>query len=410
MSNDKEPPSVDSPPSEEESQSELTESDSVEELTTATEPDQTQAGEDRGGRALPIAALVLSLLAIGLSAYLWYSVEVQQKLEQTRSTADINVNIKGLGQQVAGLEKLQNRLESRQGEIESRQGGIEKTIRQIVQENIDPLKVSQATLQKSQAKLGSSMESLSTAVEKVYTDLDRSLDSWALEEIEQLLRIANHSLSLSQDVNTARAGLELADRRLHQLGNPKFTEVRRLIADELVQLQGIGQPDVAGLALRLSSITSSVDKLPLAVKPQRGFAGEAASSNTVKPASTSDKLYQAGQELLADLKDLVRVQNVSEPAKPLLSPDQRFYLFENLRLLLTGAQIALLKADTGTFRNNLSQAESWLRNYFDTEDGGVAKIMTDLEEIGQVDLKPELPDISTSLNALQKIKQRASTG
>ena len=359
---------------------------------SSTQP-EPETPAQKGGKLLGGVALLLSLIALVVGGYLWYQVDVQQRIEQTRNAADVSTSIKGLIQQVTGLEKQQNKLEARQGEIDS-------TIKGTLQQTVEPLK-------KSQAEIASSVQNLSSSVEKVYAELDRSLDSWALEEIEQLLRIANHSLSLSRDVNTAKAGLEFADRRLQELGNPKFTEVRRIIAEEIVQLQGVKSPDITGIALRLNSLSSAVDKLPLKDQPQRKIDGAAAVEGEKKLAN---RWVKAGREMLTDLQGLVRIQNVTEPAKPLLSPDERFYLFENLRLTLSSAQIALLKADTNTFRANLKRTNSWLQTYFKVEDSQINQALTDLRQMGDIELKPQLPDISASLNALQKIKMRAKSG
>ncbi len=397
MSNDKDIPAADNAPAVTEPAEEIS---AVEEDLAAPadeltpEPAASAATQPtKGGKVLGGVALLLSLIALGLGAYLWYRVEVQQKLEQTRSAADVDTSIKGLTQQVVGLEKQQDKLDARQSEVD-------KTIKQTLKETIEPLK-------KSQSQLSTSVQDLSSSVEKVYADLDRSLDSWALEEIEQLLRIANHSVSLSTDVNTARAGLQLADRRLQELGNPKFTEVRRLIADEITELQGVESVDVAGLALRLSSMSAIVDKFPLKSQPRSELDAGTADTGAKK---SDNEWIQAGREMLSDLTGLVRIQNVSEPAKPLLSPEKRYYLYENLRLALSGAQISLLKSDTNTFHSNLERAGTWLQTYFNSEDGQVSEAINDLKQMESIELKPALPDISASLNELQKIKRRSNSG
>ncbi len=402
MSNDKDTPAVDNAPAVTESTEDITTTEPIEDPAAAEHDAAAQHDEStaepaaptsqKGGRILGGLALFLSLVALGLGAYLWYRVEVQQRLEQTRNAADVDTSIKGLTQQVTGLEKQQDKLDARQAEVD-------KTIKQTLQQTIEPLK-------QSQTDLSSSFKDLTSSVQKVYDDLDRSLDSWALEEIEQLLRIANHSVSLSRDVNTARAGLALADRRLQELGNPKFTEVRRLIADEIAQLQGVKSPDTAGLALRLSSMSAVVDKFALMHQPQREIDGGTASTGEKK---SENEWIQAGREMLADLTGLVRIQNVSEPAKPLLSPEKRYYLYENLRLALSGAQIALLKADTNTYRSNLENAAIWLETYFDADDNQVKQTINDLKQMRGIELRPELPDISASLNELQNIKRRGNS-
>ena len=117
---------------------------------------------------------------------------------------------------------------------------------------------------------------------------------------------------------------------------------------------------------------------------------------------------QAGYELLDDLKGLVRIQNTAEPAKPLLAPEQRYFLTGNLRLLLSGAQIAVLRADTNTFKANLEQAARILTDYFDTGEQSVQSVLEELQSMSGEELAIERPDISGSLSKLKEIKPQVA--
>ena len=97
---------------------------------------------------------------------------------------------------------------------------------------------------------------------------------------------------------------------------------------------------------------------------------------------------------------------MTEPAKPLLTPEQRYFLVANLRLMLSGAQLAVLRSDNQTFKSNLGQATQWLSEYFDTEDQVVQSMLTELEEISGQNLTPERPKITGSIVELQDIKSR----
>jgi uroporphyrin-3 C-methyltransferase len=347
-----------------------------------------------GGRALGAIALLLSVAAVAASGYLWYQVEVEQKLSQNQLLTDMKDAVNTSKVEVTALEKEFDALRERQTELADR-------IETQVSARLD-------SLQSGQQQLSERSEALSASIEKVYEDLDRSLDSWALEEVEQLLRISIHSLQLSADVSTAIAGLELADQRLEELANPAFLEVREKLADNITALKNLEPVDVPGLALRLSGMASKVEDLPLAQKASRPIGGETQAAPETADEGTSEWLA-AGGELFRDLKKLVRIQNIEEPAKPLLTPEQRYFLFSNLRLMLSGAQIAALRKDTPTFRENLEQAAQWLGEYFDTEHQGVQQLLGDMESMATVELSPDLPDISDSLTALRQSKQRVTS-
>lgn len=350
-----------------------------------------------GGKALAVIALVLALAAASVTGYLWYQVQVEQRLSQSEALSDIRDTVSTANVGVTALEKEVASLREQQRDLADR---IDSQIAARLDE-----------LSSQQDALAERSDALSASIEKVYEDLDRSLDSWALEEVEQLLRIANHSLQLSGDIDTAIAGLELADKRLEELANPAFLPTRERLAENIAALKGMDPVDTAGLSLRLAGMAAKVEDLPLDETTQRAITGDAGERSDAEGGSEgeSSQWLEAGGELLRDLRKLVRIQNIEEPAKPLLAPEQRYFLHHNLRLMFSGAQIAALRGDTGTFRQNLEQAAGWIRDYFDTKHQGVQKLLSDVESMSATELSPELPDISGSLNELQQAKRRMAS-
>ncbi len=371
----------------------------ADEMAGADQPSTPGAAADTAapgsGRGLGIVALLAALVALAASGYLWYRVEVLQRIEQGMTLATLGGDLKVTSQGLATVEKQQAKIAERQDQLDA-------TIKSTIKEYIQPL-------QAQQGELTSRQKELMGSVEKVYQDLDRNLDSFALEEVEQLLRIANHSAALAGDAGTALTALQLADRRLQDFGNPGLLEVRKQIGAELTQLKSVEPVDLPGIAVRLSNMSRNVEQLPLLNEPDRLLPSGGDPAATAQTPDDDDAWMRAGRELLADLRNLVRIQNVSESAKPLLTPEQRYFLFNNLKVMLSGSQIAALRKDSATFRSNLDQAKQWLQEYFDTEQHAVRQLIADIDELSKVDLAPQLPDISGSLTALKDIKQEMGT-
>ena len=371
----------------------------ADEMAGADQPSTPGAAADTAapgsGRGLGIVALLAALVALAASGYLWYRVEVLQRIEQGMTLATLGGDLKVTSQGLATVEKQQAKIAERQDQLDA-------TIKSTIKEYIQPLQAQQGELTSRQKELMGSLE-------KVYQDLDRNLDSFALEEVEQLLRIANHSAALSGDAGTALTALQLADRRLQDLGNPGLLEVRKQIGAELTQLKSVEPVDLPGIAVRLSNMSRNVEQLPLLNEPDRLLPSGGDPAATAQTPDDDDAWMRAGRELLADLRNLVRIQNVSESAKPLLTPEHRYFLFNNLKVMLSGSQIAALRKDSATFRSNLDQAKQWLQEYFDTEQHAVRQLIADIDELSKVDLAPQLPDISGSLTALKDIKQEMGT-
>ena len=348
-----------------------------------TKPAQATAPRAaKGGYALATLALLLAIVACVGSVYMWYRFEIQKTHEQEIANVNLLGELKGVTEQARALEKQQDQLTTDQQQLT-----------QLIEQQLET----------TVATLGQQQEELTNSVTKIYDSLDRSIDSWALEEVEQLLRMANHSVSLEGDAANAIIALELADERLAQLGNPELLEVRRLIAEEMTQLKAIKQVDLPGIALRLATLAANVEELPLVVEPERPVAAE---DGGVETPASSNAWTDAGQALLADLQDLVRIQNVTEAAKPLLSPEQRYFLVANLRLMLSGAQIAALRTDTGTYKANLEQATEWIKEYFDADAPAVQAALTEMQNLSDHELTTERPKITGSIVELQAVKSQ----
>ena len=86
----------------------------------------------------------------------------------------------------------------------------------------------------------------------------------------------------------------------------------------------------------------------------------------------------------------------------LLSPEAETAVYDILTLKLEGARVSMLKGDTESARAQLRSASGWLSRQFRSDDRGVIAMREQLDTLGQIELKPELPDISTSLSTLRR--------
>ena len=103
----------------------------------------------------------------------------------------------------------------------------------------------------------------------------------------------------------------------------------------------------------------------------------------------------------------MRVQHFDSADVPLLSPDQTFFLRENLRLRLLTARLALLRYDEATYKNDLKAARSWLNRYFDTANRSVRNDDAVLRQLIDSSISIKIPDISGSMDAVRNYKLTA---
>jgi uroporphyrin-3 C-methyltransferase len=96
----------------------------------------------------------------------------------------------------------------------------------------------------------------------------------------------------------------------------------------------------------------------------------------------------------------VRVSRIEEPEAALLSPEQSFFLRENLKLKILNARLGLLSRQIDSARSDLATAAVSLVRYFDASSRKTQVTSTLLQQI-QIQMKAlELPRVDETLAAL----------
>src|SRR5712671_3849355 len=234
-------------------------------------------------------------------------------------------------------------------------------------------------------------------LEALYQELSRSRDEWVLAEIEQVLTIASQQLQLTGNVQVALAALQTAEARLARPSRPQFLPLRKVFARDIERLKTAPSLDVPGLVVKLDQLIGGVDSLPL-VQDARPQA-------TAVAKRESDGFWERlVAELLGELKQLVRIQNVEGADPALLSPPQAFFLRENLKLRLLNARLALLARDETAYRSDVKLAATWLERYFDTRSRAAAATAATLKQLASDSIRASLPTIGESLAAVRAYK------
>jgi len=314
----------------------------------------------RGGRVSGGLALIFALIALLGTGYLWYTL-----IHQRPALTQLDLP--------AAFAELERAI----GELRT---ALDDTEDQV-------------------AALAETQNALRTAVDGLRAELGRSQTQWMVSEAEQLLLIANRRLQLARDVPAALAALRAADRQLEMLGDPALLPVRRQIATEIAQLEAIERTDIPGIALRLGTLAQNIEQLPLSPDVR-------ALSERVAAAPAPEDGEAAGQSIWRDLMSLVRIRRHEGVQRPLLPPEQQYFVRENVRLMLYGAQHALLQGNAAMYQQNLGTAATWLREYYDRGAPAVAGLIEELEKLRGTAIMSELPDISASLDMLRKASGR----
>ena len=243
----------------------------------------------------------------------------------------------------------------------------------------------------------------SDALASLYRDKQGDNEDWAIAEVEYLLIIAMHRLLLEGNVITALAAMEAADLRLKGLGDPGLLPVRQQLVADMNQLRAVNHADIAGMAIYLAELVDLAADLPLHSEAiTKENAALTADENQIDDGLAADPIWKRIPRLLwQEIKSLIVIKRTGEVEQALLLPGEEYFLTQNLRLELESARLSVLRADSGNLRASVVLIQSWLRQYFDTNDSAVINVMETLDQMQAIELQPALPDISSPVETLR---------
>ena len=227
--------------------------------------------------------------------------------------------------------------------------------------------------------------------------------AWQLAELKYLFLIAYHRLALAADVDTAQAILQSADARLREIADPKLIPVRAQLIEDINRLSEFPRTDYSGLALLLGDLARRVDRLPLDLGATGAQTSATADEDAPVPGNNWQRL---ARNLWQEIKSLLVISRTDKNNAALLAPQERYFLYQNLRLQLEAARLSLLSRDDGQFRESVNACMEWLNEYFDSDDERVRNASASLENAAAVGLHGSVPSIDATLRVFDEYLTR----
>ena len=374
-----------------------TESDPSTEPEAVEEAPGTPMSGDRSSGARrsssPVSWLALFLSLVTLAAVGYMIVEDRRTRTAAEESSDsiselsgrVNESRRSLSELNTELAGLADSDETTRSRIEALQQEVDDRIRQL-------------------DSLPGRMSGVESSVAALQGVSAGARDSWLLAEAEYYMQIANAQLQLGNNPRLAMLALGMADERVVQMANPRLTDVRRAIADELAALEVMEKPDIEGAALTLASLSRVVESLPLYTVDQAGGQDEAG----VDPELSGTA--RAWASVKSAMSGLVRVTPPDEETRALLTPDAAQLIRSNLALQLQAARLALLRGEQAIFEQSLDDAVALIGDYFDSSSAQVHGALQTISEIRGSMVAVSPPDISESLSLLRQYRTLAGTG
>ncbi len=339
--------------------------------------------------------LILSAVAVGSGWMAWNTDKRLKALEQElvrRQQSSINT--------VAEAKVLSNRADEQSREAVARATLVETRLNEVA-------------LQRTQ-------------VEDLIKNLSLSRDENLVADLETSLRVAMQQSALTGSAEPLVIAMQTADERLARAKQTRLDNVRRALARDLDRLKNTRVADVNNLSIRLDEAVRLVDDVPLINQPEAtvntpanalrnraaksaGRAPAAAAASSAEPAASStggwsDRLINwsgaAAQTVWSEARSLVRITQVRQPEGMLLTPDQSFFLRENVKLRLLNARLALLSRQTAIVQADLKVVHDLLPRYFNGESNKTQLLGSMIDDVAAQSRLTAIPRPDDTLAAL----------
>jgi len=222
---------------------------------------------------------------------------------------------------------------------------------------------------------------------------------WQLAEVQYLLRLANQRLLMGRDLDSALALLTASDKLLADMDEPALHEVRAAVARDIATLRGTDPLDIQGIYLQLAAVQGEIARLDIAApnfKPNE----PPPPAPLPETADWRDRLDSRLAQAFATLKTLVTIRHHQTSSAALMAPDQAVYLQLNLRLMIEQAQMALLQGKGSIYQSSLEKARQYVADNYIVDQRRALAVVETLNTLAKLSIERPLPDISTSLKAL----------
>ncbi|MGR5254140.1 uroporphyrinogen-III C-methyltransferase [Vibrio astriarenae] len=343
--------------------------DTTDKKPQAKPTNKEQPKEKKSGNKLAVLAI---LIALGIGAAGFYKLQEQDRIYQ------------------AEIAALKTQIEMKQSEFAS---SIEASQAKTIERATELTHQAEVAVEQQQK----SIESLQFAIADVQ---GRRPNDWLLAEADHLVKLAGRKLFLEKDAVTATRLMETADQRIATLNDPSLVPLRQQMAKDITELKGIPLVDREGLVLRITALQQQVSGLPLAnaILPE-----EQPQEEVVVSSDINDWQENLKSSFKSFSESFITFRSRDGNVIPLLSPQQHFYLSENIKGKLETAIKSVYLEQGEIYQTAMANALEWSETFFDQDNYQVKQFNAALKELQQQDVHVEYPQKLVSQQPLEDV-------
>lgn len=312
-----------------------------------------------------ISKLILFIVVVAVGGLSYYFFMTQKQLDE-----QLRLQQQTISQLEQNLRQFDETNDASRSELNAR-------VQQLLQQSAQAEEVSQKAMEM----------------------ISRNQRGWILAEMDYLLRVAHQRIEIAGDVKGAIAALRGADNRIAQLGDIRLMKIRKQLAQDIGVLNAIHQVDVNGIALAIDQVVMHLNELPfksVVEEVQAQLKDE--TPPPVGPGQEKGFL----DSVVDTVKQIGDIKVHPRSIEAASTSGQQKEIEQVLRTLLLSSRLAVLRHDQLQFQHDVQKSIELLNTYYNIKDNRVAQLLKDLQSYTELQLMPELPELTTAWDMLQQ--------
>ena len=235
-------------------------------------------------------------------------------------------------------------------------------------------------------------------------DLPRAESSWHINSIELMLQQANFELATLKDPDASLQSLRSALHALEQNADARLSEVQLVIRQEIDALESFPRVNFRDAFAKIDNLKIQIDDLTPNTPSYRSQPTSVAEDDENSAEGNPSANENRG---LLNALFIIR-KHADSTIAPLLTEQEALLLKQRLYLSLDMVQMALLRRDSQLYDTSMRHTDELFLRYVGVNSPSYTVIKRELDDLKNLQIDPEFPDISYSLNRVREL--RASAG
>ncbi len=274
---------------------------------------------------------------------------------------------------------------------------------------VSDLRQEQATYQQQLQQLKQALSdntSQQTQTQVTANAAQPDMSKYSVAEAQALVNVAGYQLNAG-DGAAAYISLKHAQEILQTIQNPALDAVRVKLAENISTLQNEPHADMDKVYGQLTAMTYQLDKLPLPPTPL-----QYSENANAKPKDYTGLPWWKIQwhKTMDALRKIVIVRYNGANEMPLIMPEEKMFLYQNLHAQLDIVILSVLTHNSNVYYSGIARMINWVEKYFDQNAPATKEMLERLNALKSEAMTPPAMDLAATKQLLEQYAaQNAST-